>query len=724
MTSNDAQRPPDGNGPEVVAFWKDELARYEEEFKPWHQRVAKIIRRYRDERPIFQNASATVKYAVLWSNIQTLGPAIYSRAPQPIVERRYLDKDFLANVASQALQRVIETNLEVGYFDETMLRIRLDYLLCGRGQAWVRYEPDYEDAVAPITQTEDYEEEPEAGPGDVESEGDEAEQPDQVVAWEKVCIDYVNWPDFAHTAARTWPEVWWVAKRAWLTREEGIKRFGKDFAKIQLKKPSDKDVDIAFGKKDRAPKAEVWEIWDKVAREVTFFAPDLPEMVLERVPDPLRLKNFYPCPEPLYATTTNDTLVPIPDYAEYQDQAEEIDSLTGRISKISAALKVVGLYDGSIPQLARILQANTDNTMIAVDSWAAFAEKGGVAGSVSWMPIKDLAQVLMQLYEAREAAKRDLFEITGMSDIIRGQSSGAAKTATEQRIKGQFASMRLEDRRKAVARFARDIVAIVGEIAAEHFSPETMVQMSGMLPNVERQLPDPAPAPQGLPAPSPVSVAGQAGPAQGPPPPNPQMIQMQKQQMAMEIMGQALMLLKDDKMRTFRIDIETDSTVEADAAEEKESVIEFMGAMSQFLTASLPLGQMAPPLVKPLAESFLFAARRFKMGRSVETSFEQALEKLEQLANQPQQAQADPKAAAEKQKAESDVQIAMIKAQAEMAKQQMQSQLDQQEMAFKAQKQQFEAEKLAMEMDLARMKFEQSKRQAMMDAMMPGSAAA
>ena len=484
---SDETRPPRGDGPEAVKFWRTQLGQYHAEFKPWTNRCTKIIRRYRDERP--EATENLVKFNVLWSNVETLGPAIYSRPPQPIVERRYLDQDLLANVASMTLERGIETQLDLGKFNERMKGARLDYLLCGRAQLWVRYEPEYAYSDPPVTDTGTEEEEA-------------SEEQAQEVGWEKVCVDYVHWSDFAHSTARVWEEVWWVARRCWVSRQEGIKRWGSFFGTIGLQKPGDADADVTNGRKDRSPKAEVWEIWDKNARQVIFMAADYPDKLLEVADDPLHLTGFWPCPEPLYATTTNDTLVPVPDYAEYQDQAEEIDRLTARIAKITAAIKAVGLYDAAADgsnQLSRLLQEGTDNMMLPVTGWAAFAEKGGLQGTVDFLPIKDLVAALMSLYEARAAAKADLFEITGMSDIIRGQSTGAAKTATEQRIKGQFASMRLEDRRKSVARFVRDAIAIVGEIIAEQFSPEILVEMTGMLPVVKKMLPTPQeqpPAPQ------------------------------------------------------------------------------------------------------------------------------------------------------------------------------------------------------------------------------------
>lgn len=705
----DRQVAPDGEGPDVVNFWKAELGRYEVEFKPWLDRCNQIVRRYRDERD--ELTKLQVRYNILWSNIQVLHPAIFAKTPQPVVERRYLDSDPIGRIASQTLERATETDLDVADFISTADKSVDDYLLCARGQMWCRYEPEYRDAVQLTSHTGD------AGPEDVESTGEADQQPDQEVAWEKVCIDYVYFGDFAHTPARSWPEVTWVARRAWLSREEGIARFGEVFSRISLKRPEQDTNPVTSQNRDRAPKAEVWEIWDKSTKEVFFLAPDHPNQILQRVPDPLHLQGFFPCPKPLYATVTNDSLVPIPDYTLYQDQAREIDSLTNRISRISSALKVVGLYAGDITQLGRLLNANIDNTMIAVDNWAAFAEKGGVEGSVSFMPIKDLAQVLIQLYDARERAKRDLDEVTGISDIIRGQSSGSQKTATEQRIKGNFASLRLDSRRAAVARFMRDIVAIVAEIIAEHFSPETLIQMTGMLPvimdEINSALPSqqspaaspgaqapgmgggppvaPGAAPQpALPPPQGMQTPGGMMVPQAPPPPDPQ-------QMALQVFVKALELLKNDKMRTFRIDIETDSTVEADAVMEKEAVVEFMGAMAQFLGAALPIGQAAPPLIKPFAESMQYAMRRFKMGRSVETAFEQAFTELDQQAKNPQPAPPDPALALEEAKGK--VQMQVLQAQAQMDQQKMaaEAQIDQQRIQIKQQELELDRQRLEME---------------------------
>lgn len=669
-----------------VRFWLDQLDGYLQEYKPWEQRCERIIKRYRDDRQQMSDGrpSMATKFNALWSNVQTLSPAVYKKAPQPIIERRYLDKDPIARFASMTLERSLEVTIEECHFHPSTQKAVLDYLLCARGVIWNRYEPTYgtPEDLGETDADDEGTKEPAADRGVEETDEDgEPAEPARPVTWEKVYQDYVNWKNFRHSPSPVWEEVWWVAKREFMTRRELRTRFkGKDPATgkmiadlIPLEDQKFKDTED--GNKEKTKKvrktAEVWEIWDKTNREVVFIASQYPQAALERTPDPLNLQEFFPCGKPLYATVTNDTLVPVPDYVEYQDQADELDNLTARIKALTDAIRVNGVYDASIPELKRILQEGADNRLIAVQKWAELSQKGGLKGAIDFVPIKDVVEALLRLYEARDKVKADMAEITGLSDIVRGQAQGAAKTATEQRIKGQFATLRLQDRQSEVARFCRDNLAIAAEIIAEQFSPEIMAEMTGMKALIADELKNdqsvnPPQQPQ----------MGQNG---GPPmqqPPDPQMMAQQQQamqqaqqqrieQLTEQIFQQAVGLLKNDKMRTFRIDIETDSTVEIDKQAEKEAVTELFTTMGGFLEKAAMIGMQLPELVPALGQSMLFAFRRFGVGRDVEGAWEQAIDKLTQKSKNPPPKQPSPEE---------------IKAQAEMQKQQMENQRAQQEM--------------------------------------------
>lgn len=717
-------------GRDIVQHWLDQHKAYDQEFDPWVKRCDKIIKRYRaerDEKNDGTNLGGT-RFNALWSNVQTLMPAVYIKAPQPVVERRFLDKDKLGRFSSMTLERALEVQIEVGKTHPATRKALLDWLLCGRGTMWERYEPTYGEPedIGPAVQDNES--------TDPKADAGEAPRP---VTYEKVCTDYVSWKKFRHSPAATWDEVWWVSKEEGMTRKELQARFkgkdeatGKPIADLVPLQSTIKDPDRTQDKdkKKRPPQARVWEIWDKTNRKVIFVAPDWPHGPLEETDDPLHLESFWPCPDPIYATTTNETLVPVPDYAEYVDQADEIDDITARISALTSAIRVNGVYDASYPELKRILQEGVDNRMIGVKNWSELASKGGLEGAMSFVPVKDVVEALLRLYEARERVKADMAEITGISDIVRGQAQGGgAKTATEQRIKGQFATLRLEDRKKEVARFLRDDMLIKAEIISEQFSPETLAEMTGMLAVISEEIANEAPT---QPAQSPMMGHNGGPPLEAatgasPPPvngapggptlpaaagqqPMPQpMPQPDPQAMAMQLFGKACELLKSDKMRTFRIDIETDSTIEVDKQEAKEAVVELFTAMGGFLEKALMAGQMEPALAPALGQSMLFAFRRFGAGRDVEGAWEQAIDKIVQKSKNPQPKPPSPeeiKAQAEIQKQQMENQRMQQQAQVDQQKAAQEMQAAQQKNALEMQKMQAELQMQREEMNMMREK--------------------
>jgi len=119
-----------------------QIAAYDREFKPWVTRVNKILKCYRDERKSDDRGEGTVKFNILWSNVQTLVPATFSRIPKASVSRRYRDNDMVGRVASLILERALEYEIEhYPDFRQTTRADVLDRFLGGRGTAWARYEP-------------------------------------------------------------------------------------------------------------------------------------------------------------------------------------------------------------------------------------------------------------------------------------------------------------------------------------------------------------------------------------------------------------------------------------------------------------------------------------------------------------------------------------------------------------------------------------------------------
>lgn len=605
--------------------WHDELKRYKREFQRWTDRSNDIVKRYRDERKDTQD---NARFNIFWSNVQTLKPAIFSKPPMPEVSRRYNDADPVSRCASTILERALDYEIkQYDDFIQSISHVVDDRLLCGRGIAWLRYEPIIEQVELQF----------EAGAESAEENAIAGEQvsPYEQIKTERSPIDYVYWQDFAHLPARTWDEVTWVARRVYLSLEEGTERFGDVFAQVPLLVSPDKRDDEK-STTDEMKKAEVWEIWDKPKKCVYWIAKGF-DRVLDKRDDPLQLEDFFPCPRPFFATMTTGTLVPVADFILYQDQANEIDAITDRIQHLTRAMKVMGIYAADEPDLQRLLKEGQDATLIPVKNWGAFSEKGGLNGAVQFVPLGDVVAALQQLYSARESCKQIVYEVTGMSDIMRG-ASVAAESATAQQIKAQFASLRLSSMKDDMSRFVRQILRMKAEIMCSNYQDQTLIAISGI-----HLTPD---AP---------------------------------------LIPQALQLLRNEPMRNFHIDIETDTLVEIDQRQEKQDRIEFLSAVGGFLKVAVAASQNNPGLVPLLGEMLLFGIRGFKIGRTVESSFEQYLEQAKQSAQQPRPQQPNPEMAL----AQAQIQSAQAKNQADMqiaqAKLQFEQQIEQQKMVFEQQ---------------------------------------
>ena len=505
----------------VFEYWAAQDRIAEKEEGQWPKRSRRIVARYRDERP--ESIANVHRFNILWSNVQTLLPTLYARTPKPDVQRRFKDQDDVGRLASMLLERSIAYSLENGHFDAAMLCAVMDRLLPGRGTVRVLYVPHFGDEIREDPEFEDAEDAASIvdAPGD---EGAKEAAPLREVVGEEVIPRYVFWEDYREGSARTWEEVPWVRYRAFMTRAELVERFGKRLGnKVNLDYPKHAtkgDVGRDDPSPDLFKKAVVHEYWNKLTKEVVWIAPGTPDIVLDTVDDPLGLPDFFPSADPLLATTTTDKRIPVPDYIEYQDQASELDRLTARIDNLTRALKVSGIYPGAEKQvLQQLIDAGTENRLIPVNDWVPFADKGGLQNFIQFMPIKEIAETLIQLYDARDRVKQILYEITGIGDILRGETV-PNETATAQQLKSNFATRRIVPQQRAVARFARDLVRLMGAVIAGHFSAETIAKMTGypqLLP-----VPELPPAPQQW-VPDPRAMAAMAAQqqqaAQAQPPP-------------------------------------------------------------------------------------------------------------------------------------------------------------------------------------------------------------
>ena len=124
-----------------VQKWLHVISQYDNEFKKWEARATKIVKRYRDDNRN-SNTNETAKFNILWSNVQTLIPAVYAKLPKAVAQRRFGDNDPVGRVAGSLIERALDFEIEhYPDFRSTMKHAVEDRFLGGRGVAWVRYEP-------------------------------------------------------------------------------------------------------------------------------------------------------------------------------------------------------------------------------------------------------------------------------------------------------------------------------------------------------------------------------------------------------------------------------------------------------------------------------------------------------------------------------------------------------------------------------------------------------
>jgi hypothetical protein len=552
-------------------------------FETYQEKCDKIDKLYADLKAR-SGENVDREFQMFWANLEVLKPSIYSRPPVPVATPRFKDRKELPRKAAELIERSLISSFEADDIDATMRDIRDDLALSARGAVWCRYEA-YENDDGSIQQ--------------------------------KVCKEHVDRHDFLHDPARKWKEVEWVARRTWLTRKKGIARFGEAFMRAEFKRQKINDNQDGY-ESEAAKKAEVWELWHKSEEVVVWVTPGVEDCL--DMQDPfLTLENFFPAPRPAYGTLTRHTLVPVPDFLYYKDQLEEINELTARISSLSESLRLKGFYPSGVSEVGEAIETalkdlSNNATLIGISNFAAMGNQS-LKDSIVWLPVREVAEVISNLVELRRQLIDDVYQITGLSDIMRG-ATDPDETLGAQQLKSQYGSIRVRDRQNELVRIARDVTRIEAEIMAENFEPQTLLAMSQVddLPSaadIQQQMMQLQQQVQ-------QTVAQNPEAAQ-----DPQMIEQAKGQLQ-QLQGtvtveKVMELLRSQRIRPFVLEIETDSTIQPDEDAAKQRATEFVTAVGGFMAQAVPLAQTVPQAVPLTVEMLKFVAGQYRAGRELDS---------------------------------------------------------------------------------------------------------
>jgi hypothetical protein len=641
-----------------VQTWLNEISAARKREKDFRKDGKEILSIYNGEMP------DKIPFNILYSNTETLLPALFSQTPRPVVQRRFKDDDPIGRAASTAAQRMLEflcdTNVD-GYetYEQSIRAATLDGLLPGRGSCVVKYDAE---VVEP-----------------------ENESP--VVKWEQVCTESKQWDRVYYGYSTKWSTVPWIAYEEYLDKTDAEKKFGADIAgKLEYSTGEDDEDGDEYsdgtGGKDSSMQNKgdrktclVYQIWDKDGgRVVRYVSPHYPDGYLLVQDDPLELTGFFNQPKPLQFLIKSSDMNPTALYKLYENQAKELNNITRRIQKVVSAIKVRGVFDGSLGSELEKIFDQDDNGLVPTDRAGSLAAEKGMDNAIWLMPLDKLIATLQQLIVAREQAKRVIYEITGVSDIIRGQSV-ASETLGAQKIKEAWGTMRLKRLQKEVQIYCRDVLRIMLEIAASKMSEQSWARATG-LPFVTGDQKAQAQA---------IVAAAQAQGME----PDPQTLQIMQSPAWPDILG----VLRDDMQRAYRIDIETNSTIDVEATEDQKNIGDFMNAMGQMLAGITPMVDKGAMPFEAAKSLMLAVIRRFRFGSEVEDEFK--------AMKAPQQNNG------EAAKVQAEAQQKQAEMQAEMQAQQQEFQMRQAEMQSEMQ---FKMIEMKAEMQLESQRMEADKR--------------
>lgn len=543
-----------------------------------YRRQAKEAERSYYDRSRMANDSLTDNQQLVpmfWSSTNVLHAALFSRMPRPDVRKRNTDvMDGVAKEISLMTERAVTFIQDTTGYDNDAHQAVNDFLVCALGQ--VKIEMDVETAEVPFLN-------PMTGQPIMDEKGEPLTQ--TVVSSRTLRQRYVHWKNYHWEPTTAWDQVTWMAYDHWMSREEVERQFD---IKLPEKTKGSGGGNSPLKADKYEPQFCIHEIWDKTRREVVLIC-DAYDDVIETREDPLGLKDFFPSPRPMMANVEGEEVIPKPDFTFIRDMLKLVNVYAKRIKALTAQVKDWGYYDASFPELVNVNQA-TDGTFFPVPG---IVERMGLAGSKAGNVVytqdnTNKVQVIMNLIEQFERQKALLWETIGISDITRGQTN-PNETASAQRIKDQWANVRLAPKLNTISQFFRDCFRIMAEIISEKFEAEQIFQMTG------------------------VTVT-------------PEMDQ----------------IMQDDFLRTYAVDVETDSTIAQDDNLEREQRNETSKVIGDMLTQMVPAinaGQLPADIAKAL---MLFTVRTTKFGSEFEDAINQlpdTMQQLQQLQQQGQQAQ-------------------------------------------------------------------------------------
>jgi len=652
-------------------WWKAQITEAEERRKKFIEQAEESIKVYNANKQATVMNDVERRINVWWYCINTLLPAYYSSTPEAEVDLRKRSGGIPYQLGSVVLERNTQYAMDVHFsFDQVGYTAALQFLLTGQAVLWARYEPKFETVMSEFALIKT----PEGKlvtPKGKEYEGDtsNAVETDSNIVMvsaeierkvdEKAVLEIVQYNDYFCSDARTEAEIEWRARRAFLSREKAESMFGQEVANTLNYTSYPEVIKKSIRRKDDKyeGKAEVFEIWCEATDKVYWLSKDGEKTIIETGPPPIKFEKFYPC-SVITQSDDPDSVIPVSDYTHVRDQVLEVERLTTRIHAVTQAIRTNSVYDSTLgDQIEQLLSG--DLKLIPVTNWPSYKQRGGLSNGVEGFNIEPYINALQVLQTARQTALAQLYETLKVSDLLRGTSE-QYKSATANRLENAWSSMGLVVRQNMFCKFVSDSVANLATIIAEQFEEETLLDIGNVAELVAplvKQPPAPEPPAEGMEAAPPMPM--------GPSP------EEQMQQLSQEIIA----VLRDNKQRSYRIEVSTDSMVAVDQMQQQQEGMQLIQTTGAFFDQMRGLVEQYPPLLQFSMTLFQNMIKRFKGGKELDAIFMGAFDQLGEIMRAKEEAAKQPPPPDPKMlEIQGRLQIAQIEAEARMAATQMEMQ--------------------------------------------------
>ena len=584
-------------------YWKKQIDSFKSDNKQYFSQAKKCEEAYCEGK----------SYNIFYSNIQLLKAYLLTNNPKPEVERRFLKKtaaDKLQYNTALELANILEGALSY-YTDRADFFAKLkdgvieNATKVGRGVLWVTYEPKIEKVV------------------------DEFGNVSEAVTDRTIKLDALGYEDYACSTSINKEQIWWKARRHLLGKAELKEQFNYEATEDEL--------NFSTGKESERKLAEVWEIWDKTTKKRYYILGNcVHNEFLKEDDDPYGIETFFPC-EDITFITNGKNIIPIPEYELYRKKAVELNKVSAMADLLEQKVKYVITTDKTNQDNALDMVNAAEGDVVTLQTPNPLAS-GNNSAYLGYLPIEQAIALLEHREVKKAQLKQDIYDITGIADIMRG-ATDASETATAQQIKGVFGTMRFQDKQKCVQAFVVNIFEIIAEIICENWDAETLADItSTQLPTEEEKQAIKAKIAQlQVIKSNPAYVqAAQLGQIQVP-----QVSKYEYKLLEQPSWDSIIGIMRDDKLRNYSIDVQSSATIFDDVAEQSASVQQlantFMGIVQQAAQVQ------SPAVIRGYIPIAKMQLTNIKCGRAIAKQLIDALEAgAEEMERAQENKQGDP----------------------------------------------------------------------------------